>query len=114
MESGQELNATAELLAKAIRRRSMVAFTYQGTEQLVVEPIVLGVLKETNKLTLRCYKSFPLNISDSKENWYLCDLDEITNPKITPMRTKDFRKGAKTISGDMTEVIETSSDYVKG
>ena len=92
----------------------MVAFTYQGTEQLVVEPIVLGVLKETNKLMLRCYKSFPPSITDSKENWYLCDLDDITNPKITPMRAKDYRKGAKTISGDMSEVIESSSEYVKG
>ena len=113
MEQGQKTNTTVEVLAKAIRRRSVVSFTYRGNEQLVVEPIVQGVYKETKKIMLRCYKSFPPGISDSKENWYLCDLDEISNLKITPMRTKSYRKGAKTIEGDMSEIIETSSDYVK-
>lgn len=113
METNKEPNTYVDLLSKAIRRRSVVSFVYQG-EQVVAEPIVLGIHKESNKMMLRCYKSYPPHISDSKENWYLCDLDEISNLKITPMRTKDFRKGAKTILGDMTEVIESSSDYVKG
>ncbi len=113
MESGQKINTTAETLARAIRRRSVVSFTYQGTQQLVAEPIVLGMHKETNKMMLRCYKSFPPSISDSKDNWYLCDLDEISNIKITPMRTKSYRSGAKTIEGDMAEIIESSSDYVR-
>jgi hypothetical protein len=114
METDKNPNSYVEVLAKAIRRRSVVSFLYRGTEQMVAEPIVLGIHKETNKMTLRCYKSYPPHISDSKENWYLCDLDEISHLKVTPLRTKDFRKGAKTILGDMAEVIESSSDYVKG
>ena len=112
MESGQKTITTVELLSKAIRRRSMVSFVYRE-EQLVVEPIVLGVHKETGKVMLRCYKSFPVHITDSKDNWLLCDLDEIANIKITPLRTKSYRKGAKTIEGDMSEIIEASADYVK-
>ena len=113
MEPGQQNSTLVELLSKAIRKRSVVSFTYQGKEQMVAEPVVLGVHKETNKIMLRCYKSFPVHISDSKENWYLCDLDEISDAKIAPFRTKSHRKGAKTIAGDMSEIIETSSDYVK-
>ena len=54
MEQGQKTNTTVEVLAKAIRRRSVVSFTYRGNEQLVVEPIVLGVYKETKKETQSC------------------------------------------------------------
>ncbi len=90
-----------------------MSFTYRGEEQLVAEPIVLGIHKEIKKTMLRCYKSFPPQISDSKENWYLCDLDDISNLKITPMRSKSHRKGSKTIEGDMAEVIVASADYIK-
>jgi len=102
-----------DVLAKAIRRRSVVAFTYNN-EQIVAEPIVLGIHKETNKHVLRCYKSFPPQLADKKENWYLCDLDKISNLKITPMRSKDHRNGGSTLKGDLSEVIVSAADYVKG
>ena len=114
MKPGQQTNTHVEMLAKAIRRHCVVSFIYQGTEQLVAEPIVLGIHKETNKPMLRCYKSFPPHIRDSKENWYLCDLDEISNLKLTPVRCKSYRNGSKTIEGDMAEIIEASTDYTKG
>ena len=69
--------------------------------------------KETGKHVLRCYKSYPLLLADKSDNWYLCELDKISNLKITPMRSKNFRKGSKTLTGDMSEVIESASDYEK-
>jgi len=113
MDATGKTSTLIEVITKAIRRRSVVSFTYENKEQLVVEPIVLGIHKETGKHVLRCYKSFPLMLSDKKENWCLCDLDKISSLKTTPMRAKNFRKGGKTLEGDMAEVIEISSNYVK-
>ena len=111
MDAEQNITPTVEAIAKAIRRRSVVSFTYQQ-QQMLAEPIVLGLLKEHNKPALRCYKSYPPLPSDKKENWYLCLLEDITNLKVTPVRSKNFRHGCKTLHGDMSEVIECSSDYI--
>lgn len=109
----EKIKTNTEVLSKAIRRRSVVSFFYPGYEQIVVEPVILGVSKETGKQVLRCYKCFPPHIFDSKENWYLLEVDLITNLKTTPMRSKNFRKGSQTIEGDMSEIIEASEDYIK-
>jgi hypothetical protein len=113
MDASKKPKTDIEVIARGIRRRSVMSFTYAGNEQLLVEPIALGVHKETGKHVLRCYKSFPLQLSDTAENWYLCELDKISNLKTTPIRSKDFRKKGKTIIGDMSEVIECSPDYEK-
>jgi len=113
MESTENTKTPVEVLARAIRRRSVVSFTYDGAEQVIMEPIVLGVHKETGKHVLRCYKSFPPMISDKKENWHLCELDKISNLKTTPMRAKNFRKGGDVLDQDLSEVIECSADYGK-
>ena len=113
METTETPRTPIEVLSKAIRRRSVVSFVYDGSEPLVMEPIVLGIHKETGKHVLRCYKSYPPLPNDKKENWFLCELDKISNLKITPMRSKSFRKGSTVIEGDMSEVIEASEDYVK-
>ena len=105
------MTTTAEAIAKAIRRRSVVSFTYHH-EQMLAEPIVLGILKDGGKYALRCYKSYPPLPSDKKENWFLCPLEDISNLKVTPARSKSFRNGSKTLHGDMSQVIECSSDYV--
>ena len=112
MEFNPNPKSNVEVIAKAIRRRSVISFTYDG-EQLMVEPVVLGVYKETGKHVLRCYKSYPLLLSDKAENWYLCEIDKISNLKTTPVRSKNFRKGSKTLRGDMAEVIECLPDYIK-
>ena len=111
MNAELNLIPAAQAIVKAIRKRSVVSFSYCG-EQLVAEPIVLGILRETGKYALRCYKSYPPLASDKKENWYLCLLDDISNLKVTPIRAKNFRNGSKTLHGDMSQVIECSSDYV--
>ena len=113
MESSLKPKNIIEVVTKAIRRKSVLSFIYDGGEQLVVEPIVLGIHKETGKHVLRCYKSYPPNIWDKSENWYLCELDKITNLKTPPVRAKNFRKGSKTLTGDLSEIIEASSDYEK-
>ena len=113
MEAEKNVKTNVEVLAKAIRRRSVISLVYPEYDQIVVEPIILGVSKETGKQVLRCYKSFPPHIYDSKENWYLLEVDLISGLKITPMRSKSFRKGAKTIEGDFAEIIEASEDYVR-
>lgn len=114
MEADEMVKANIETLSRAIRRRSVVSFSYPGLDQLVVEPVIVGILKENGKPALRCYKSFPFHINDSKENWYLLDVDKISNLRMTPMRAKNFRKGSKTIEGDMAEIIEVSEEYEKG
>lgn len=111
MESTEKPKTVLEIIAKAIRRRSVMSFTYEDSEPLVVEPIVLGISKETGKHILRCYKSFPLTLRDSAENWLVVELDKIANLKTTPMRSKSFRKGSKTLVGDLSEVVEISDDY---
>jgi hypothetical protein len=110
MDKPETPKTDIDLLARAIRRRTVVSFTYNG-EQMVVEPIVLGIGKETGKPVLRCYKSFPMHVSDKKENWHLCDVEKISNVKLTPMRAKEFRKGCKAVDEGMAEVIECSEDY---
>jgi hypothetical protein len=112
MDTPETPKTDLELLARAIRRKTVVSFTYDGV-QMVAEPIVLGVHKDTGKQVLRCYKSFPMQLSDKKENWYLCDVEKIANVKITPMRAKEFRKGCKVVEEGMSEVIECSEDYMK-
>jgi hypothetical protein len=113
MESSKRPKTNIEVIARAIKRRSVISFTYSDVGQLIVEPIAIGILTETGKHALRCYKCYPPQISDSADNWYLCQLDSISNLKTTPMRSKDFRKGSKTLTGDMSEIIECSPDYEK-
>lgn len=113
MEMDEKIKSNIELISKAIKRHSVVSFFYADMGQIVVEPIVLGILKETGKHVLRCYKSFPPHINDSKDNWYLCDLENISSVKLVPARSKNFRKGSKTIDGDMAEVIVASADYLR-
>ena len=113
MEPSPKPKNIIEVVAKAIRRKSVLSFTYDGVEQLVVEPIVLGIHKETGKHVVRCYKSYPPQIWDKADNWYLCELDKITDVKTPPVRAKNFRKGCKTLTGDMSEIIEASADYEK-
>ena len=113
MEPNEKPKTIIEVVAKAIRRKSVLSFTYEEIEQLIVEPIALGIHKETGKPVVRCYKSYPPQLSDKADNWYLCELDKISNMKTPPVRAKDFRKGSKTITGDMSEIIEVSDDYKK-
>jgi len=113
METTPKLKTNVEVLAKAIRRRSVVSFTYLGSEQVVAEPFILGIHKDTGKYVLRCYKSFPLHIGDRKDNWLLLNLDDMTNLKITPMRSKDLRKGGMERETEMSEIIENVADYIR-
>jgi hypothetical protein len=115
MEAAQTPPPTvSDLLAKAIRRRSVVSLSYDGGETMLLEPIVLGIFKETGQIVLRCYKSYPIQLKDKKENWYLLELGKISNLKLTPVRAKSHRDGCKVLEGDMAQVLETSSDYIKG
>jgi hypothetical protein len=113
METPPKLKTNVEVLAKAIRRRAVVSFTYQDKEQIVAEPTILGVHKDTGKHVLRCYKSFPLHIGDKKDNWLLLDVDDMTNLKITPMRSKDLRKHGMERETEMSEIIENIADYMR-
>jgi hypothetical protein len=112
METTPKLKTNLEVLAKAIRRKNVVSFTYKMNEQFVAEPFVLGIEKGTGKTVLRCYKSFPLHLGDKKDNWYLCYLDDITDLKMTPIRSKEARKGCDKPKENMVEVIEDMADYI--
>ena len=114
METTPQLKTNVEVLAKAIRRKSVVSFTYLGSEQMLVEPTILGIHKDNGKHVLRCYKSFPLHIGDKKDNWLLLNLDDMINLKITPMRSKDLRKGGMERETEMSEILENVADYIRG
>ena len=108
---GQEgLKKNITVIAFAITNRAALTLNYDGGEKVQVEPFMLGVQKETRKYVMWCYKSYPLEFNDKKENWFLFELDKIQNLQKTAARAKNSRKKFFSLSADMEEIIvEVSS-----
>lgn len=111
MEDDKLLKNNLESITKAIRRKSSISFVYSDNEKKIIEPVILGIDKETGKHVIRGYKSFPLELHDKKENWLLFEVEKMQKLQVTPMRIKKVRKGFRAEDEAMSEIILMSAEY---
>jgi hypothetical protein len=108
MEVDAILKSKIDLIARAIEKRSAIVFRTSGNDKYVVEPFVLGKEKNTGHYILKCYKSFPLELSDKKENWLTFDIETLLELHATPIRSKSSSKGFEGIAPvELSEVISS-------
>ncbi|HWB62889.1 MAG TPA: hypothetical protein VG603_05205 [Chitinophagales bacterium] len=105
------LNSKLDVISKAISTRSVITFVDAENHKCVAEPFVLGVQKDTGKHVLRCYKNFPLEPWDKKENWQVFEVEAIKEVRITPARTKQSRGNYEPRSPAMSQILYAVSGY---
>ena len=111
MEVDANLKSKIDLIVRAIEKRSAIVFHTADNEKYVVEPFVLGKAKDGGPFILKCYKSFPLELSDKKENWKAFELDQMLEVHATPIRSKSTRKGYDAAELVLDEIISVVPGY---
>lgn len=85
-------------LSQAIKSRSVVRFEYKE-EKRIVEPFLVGVHKDSDDLSLRCW-------CKTRNTWRLFKLQEM---ELTSVAIDSFdpskRKGYNRNDSDMSEII---------
>ena len=111
MESEKNLAAKVEAVSRAIEQRLVIAFRYTDDERRIVEPVVLGIHKDTSKYILFCYRNLPLEEEDNLENWKQYEVEKIRDLYVTPLRAKAARGGYSMIHTDIAEIITADTSY---
>jgi hypothetical protein len=111
MEVDAILKSKIDLIARAIEKRSAIVFRTGDNEKYVVEPFVLGREKDSGNFILKCYKNFPLELNDKKENWKTFDVEKLEDVQATPIRSKSSRKGFEPAEVELSEIISAVPGY---
>ncbi|MDB5283302.1 MAG: hypothetical protein JWO06_2377 [Bacteroidota bacterium] len=99
------LETNLNTVAKAIKFKEIITFTYDDGDKYRVEPFCLGIHKVNKNYVVRCYQYKAAESKDNLENWRLFDVEKMTGVRLSAVRIKDTRNGYNGGDKEMSKII---------